>query len=331
MVRLVADDADAASAEAPEAADDVLGPVRVDLEEDGVVHHEPHQLRHVVGPVGVVGNDVSQRGVPPLRIVAAGDVRRVLRVVLGQEREERADHRDRLGFVLRRQVRHAAAAVVGHRAAEVFLGHLFVGDRADDVGAGDEHIAGPLHHDDEVRDRGRIDGASGAGTHDRRDLGHDPRGEHVAQKDVRVTGERLHALLDARPARVVQADDRGAHLHRVIHDLHDLLGERSRERAAEDGEVLGEDEDQPAIDGAAAGDHAIARDLVLAHAEVLALVDHEAIGLAKGPRVDQQLDALARGELAGLVLALDALGSAPLQRALVQLVELLDFLLDRQG
>ena len=37
---------------------------------------------------------------------------------------------------------------------------------------------------------------------------------------------------------------------REIHDLADLLGVGFRERAAEDGEVLGEDVDQPAVDPA---------------------------------------------------------------------------------
>ena len=38
--------------------------------------------------------------------------------------------------------------------------------------------------------------------------GHDARGQRVAQEDVGVAAERHHALLDARAARVVEADDR---------------------------------------------------------------------------------------------------------------------------
>ena len=48
------------------------------------------------------------------------------------------------------------------------------------------------------------------------------------------------ALLDARAARVVEADDRRAVLHREVHDRADLLRVRLAHRAAEDGEVLGE-------------------------------------------------------------------------------------------
>ena len=86
------------------------------------------------------------------------------------------------------------------------------------------------------------------GPEDERDLRHHARGERVAQEDVRVAGEALHALLDARAARVVEADDRRAHAGGQVHDLADLLRVGAGERAAEDGEVLGEDEDLAAVD-----------------------------------------------------------------------------------
>ena len=95
-----------------------------------------------------------------------------------------------------------------------------------------------------------------------------------------------------------------------------------RERAAEDGEVLREDEDLAAVDGAVAGDHAVAEDLLLLHAEVGAAVGDEAVELDEGARVEQQVDALARGELAGLVLLVDALLAAGGEGALVELVQL---------
>ena len=80
--------------------------------------------------------------------------------------------------------------------------------------------------------------------------GIDARRERVAQEDVGVAAEREHAFLDARAARVVEPDDRRAHLHRQVHDLDDLRGVRLRQRSAEDGEVLREDEDRPAVDAA---------------------------------------------------------------------------------
>ena len=84
----------------------------------------------------------------------------------------------------------------------------------------------------------------------------------------------------------------------------------SRQRAAEDGEVLAEDEHQAAVDHAVAGDHAVARDLVVGHAEVGAAVLDEHVPLFEGAVVEQQLDPLARGELALVVLRVDALLAA---------------------
>ncbi len=118
-----------------------------------------------------------------------------------------------------------------------------------------------LDHEDEVGDGGRVHGSAGAGAHDGGDLRDDARGERVAQEDVGVAGERLHAFLDAGAAGIVEADDGSADAHGGVHDLDDLGGVGFRERAAEDGEVLGEDEDQAAFDAAVAGDEAVAVEL----------------------------------------------------------------------
>ena len=95
-------------------------------------------------------------------------------------------------------------------------------------GPGDEHVRRAAHHVDEVGDRRRIHRAAGARPEDRRDLRHDAGGERVAQEDVGVAAERDDAFLDARAARVVEADHRRAVPHREIHDLADLLGDASR-------------------------------------------------------------------------------------------------------
>jgi hypothetical protein len=51
-------------------------------------------------------------------------------------------------------------------------------------------------------------------------------------------------------------------LSRHILDLGDLLRVRLAQRAAEHGEILGENIDRAAVDGAPAGDHAVAGNLV---------------------------------------------------------------------
>jgi len=108
----------------------------------------------------------------------------------------------------------------------------------------------------------------------------------------------------------------------MIHDAHDLLRVRGTERAAEHGEVLREDGDLPTVDLAPAGDDAVAEDLLLLHLEVGAAMLHEPIDLDERARIAKQLDALARGELAALVLLVDALLPATEHSALVHGVEL---------
>ena len=143
-----------------------------------------------------------------------------------------------------------------------------------------------------------------------RDLRHDAGGQHVALEDLGVAAERRDAFLDAGAAGVVEADDGRADLHRLVHDLADLLGVRFGERAAEHGEVLAENEDQAAVDRAVAGHHAVAGHLLLGHAEIGAAVLDEHVPFLEDALVEQELDALARGELALGVLGIDALRAA---------------------
>src|SRR5262245_28339745 len=80
-----------------------------------------------------------------------------------------------------------------------------------------------------------------------------------------------------------------------------------RQGTTEDGEILGEDIDDPAVDGAPAGDDAVTRDLLLLHAEIDAAVLDEHVELLEGAFVQQKLDAFARRELAAPMLRVDAL------------------------
>ena len=46
---------------------------------------------------------------------------------------------------------------------------------------------------------------------------------NIAVKDLSIRGQGVHALLDARPARVVESDDRRTILQRQVEHLADLL------------------------------------------------------------------------------------------------------------
>ena len=194
-----------------------------------------------------------------------------------------------------------------HLGAAQLLGRDgLVGHGLHHVGTGDEHVARVLHHEDEVGHRRRVDVAAGARAHDDGDLRDDAGGHHVAREHLAVAAEGVDALLDAGAAGVEQADDRRTVLQRHVLDLGHLAGVAARQRAAHDGEVLGEDVDDAPVDGAPAGDDAVAGGLLLLHAEVGAGVLDEGVELLEGVLVHQQLDALAGGQLAALVLRVDA-------------------------
>ena len=167
------------------------------------------------------------------------------------------------------------------------------------------------------------------GPEDHADLRDHARRLHVAREDPAVRVERDDAFLDARAGAVVEADDRRADRLGEVHHLVDLLGEHLAERAAEHGEVLAEHEHLATVDRSPTGDDAVGERPGVLDAEPVGAVAGEHVELDERARVEQQLDALAGGELAPLVLALDR-GRAPgVQRLLAQVGELDESLLDR--
>ena len=196
---------------------------------------------------------------------------------------------------------------MGPRAAELLHGHVLAGDRLDDVRSGDEHVGGAVDHDREVGDGGGVDVPAGAGAHDQADLRDDAARVHVPAEDLAVEPERDHALLDAGAGALVDADDRAAGLDREVHDLGDLLAVDLAQRAAEDREVLGEDAHLAAVDGAEAGDHAVAVGALLLQAERGGPVPGQLVELDERALVEELLDPLAGGLAALGVLLLDRL------------------------
>jgi len=187
-----------------------------------------------------------------------------------------------------------------------------------------------LHHEDEVGDRGGVDGAARARTHDQADLRDHARALDVAHEDVAVGAQRDDALLDPRAAGVVDADDRAADLRGQVHDLAHLLGHDLAERAAEDGEVLAEDAHAASVDRAVPGDDGVAPRPVLLHVELMRAVAHEGVELLEGPGVQELLDPLARRVLAARVLLLLGLGGRMRGRG-AELLEAAELLLEALG
>ncbi len=239
-----------------------------------------------------------------------GPRRRAVQIVARDVRHQFADHPQAFGVVVRQKMRHAADAVVRFGAAQLFLGHVLVRDGLDHLRPGDEHVAGALHHEDEVGERRRIDRAARARPHDGGDLRNHAARERIAQEDIGVTGQRRHAFLNARASGIVQPDHRRAGLQRQVHDLANFQRVGFRERSAQHGEILREDVNQPPVNVAVAGDEAVAVDDLLIHSEIGGAMPHQLVHLFECACVQQQIDALARRKLAFLVLPRHALFAA---------------------
>ena len=115
--------------------------------------------------------------------------------------------------------------------------------------------------------------------------------------------------------------------HGLIHDLADLLRVGFAERAADDREVLAEDEDLAAVDRAVAGDDAVAGVAALL-AGVVAAADLQDVELLEGALVQQKIDALAGCELAAAVLVVDPRGAAGLKGLVLHGLEIREVALE---
>src|SRR5208283_445174 len=147
---------------------------------------------------------------------------------------------------------------------------------------GDEHVAGFLSHENEVRDRGRVHSSAGARAHDDRYLWDYSRCPDISIEDLTVSGQAFDAFLDTGSARILNADERKTISVSEIHNLADLLGVGKREASPKHGKVLGKHVHSPAVDSAESGDHAFTWYLGLGHAEIRAAVCHEFVHLFKG-------------------------------------------------
>jgi len=289
------------------------------LGEGAVVDDCLDDLDHVVRHVRAVGDERVESLVVGRHLGQLFELehRSLFEVVLRQVREQLTHVLDRVVLVGAHVVGDTRLGVVRLRATEVFERDVLTGDGLDDVGAGDEHVGGLVDHDDEIGDRGGVDGATGARAHDQGDLGDDARGHDVALEDLAVEAQGGDALLDTGATGVVDADDGAADLHREVHDLDDLLAEDLAQGSAEDGEVLREDAHGAAFDGAVAGDDSVTVGAVLLLTEVDGSVPREAVEFDEAVLVEELLDALAGGLLALGMLLFHGAGGSGVDRVVV--------------
>src|SRR5216684_1617959 len=211
-------------------------------------------------------------------------------------------------------------------AAQGVEGDVFTSGDANHLRAGDEHVADLVDHKGEIGHRRRVNSPAGARSQDQAQLRDQAARLDVAPEDLGVPGQGDHALLDARSARVVDADDRDSVAQGHVHDLDHLLREHLAERAAEDGGVVAEQHHVAAVDLAHAGHDSITRNPLRFQAEALRAMRREDVYFLERVAIHQPGDALAGGELVLGMLTVEPLGVAVpgLVLALAQLIEWID-------
>lgn len=120
--------------------------------------------------------------------------------------------------------------------------------------------------------------------------------------------------MDAGSGAVVDADQRTPGLDREILNLDDLFAVDLAEAAAEHRDVLAEDADLAAVDGAVAGHHTVAERALVLQSEVRAAVPGQRVEFDERALVQQRQDALTGGQLALGVDLLDRRLSDRVQR-----------------
>ena len=207
-------------------------------------------------------------------------------------------------------IRDAGASRVERRAAELLGGHVLPGGGLDERRPADEDRARSLHDHRLVAHRGHVGAAGGARAHHDRDLGDVPRGQScLVEEDppeVLAVGEDVGLERQEGSARVDEVDAREVVLLGHLLGAQVLLDGEREVRAALHGGVVRDD------DAAAALDHADPRDDPgRRRLSVVDLPGGERVQLEeRRAGVDEQVDPLARRELAARAMPLGRLLAA---------------------
>ncbi len=282
----------------------------MNFEETVIINHYFDNLFHIIGLVGIFRHNVVQRVIDAVRRIVGLHPRRIFQIIGRHVRKQGAQVMQTFHIVFTGQMTDAALACMGLGAAQLFGCHIFMGHRFHHIGSGNEHVAGIFDHQDKIGDCRRIDRPAGAGSHHRRYLRNHPGSQSIAQKNFGIAAQTDHALLNARPAGVIQTDQRRPHAQGLIHNFTDFLGKGFGQAAAENSEILGKNKHQPPVDIAVTGHHTIAGIALFIQTEIFGTMTHQHIHFHEAAFVHQVFDAFACGQFALGVLLFDALFAA---------------------
>src|SRR3989441_3750978 len=234
-------------------------------------------------------------------------------------------------LVLCEKVRDSALSVVESCASKLFEINVLIENGFDDVWSRYEHVARLVDHYCEICHCRGIHRASRARTHHSRYLRDHSRGKNVAKEYLSITTQADNPLLDSGPARIVNPDNRDPSLQSQIHDLRDLPSKHFTQRPRENGEVVREQIDRSSVNLAITRHNSVAENLLLGHAEVGGLMNHEPVHFHKTARVHKCDNPLPGGHLSLRMLILDFVLAATFHRSFPEVAELLREFLHRHG
>ena len=193
---LVGYDTNALTIEAGETSDDVLGELRLNLEELSVIGYSTNHLIHIVCLVRIVWDNLVQSIVHAVDRVCALYAWSLFCIVARDVREQALDHLDSLFLCLCCEVGYTTLGCVNRCTTEVLCIDVLTSYGLDNLRTSQEHVRSLLLHDNEVGQTWRVNGTTGARAHDSRNLWDDTRSEDVALEDLTITSEGADTFLN---------------------------------------------------------------------------------------------------------------------------------------
>ena len=312
---VVGDDRHGIAPDVREAAHERVAVERLELGEARAVDDPRDHLAHVERRALVGGDDAGEllgvaRPAPRARSARATERRSRPRFATASRRSASACSSE-----LGERIGHAGDARVHVAAAELLGGHLLAGRGLHERRPGEEDRARALHDDALVAHRRDVGAAGGARAHHGREL-RDAFRRHARlvvedAPEVLAVGEDLGLERQVGAARVDQVDAGQPVLERDLLRAQVLLDREREVGAALDGGVVRDDHALAAVHRADARHDAGAGRLVVVHAERRERRELEPGGVG----IEQQVDALAHGQLAAAAVALQRGRAAALAHA----------------
>src|ERR1044071_5913997 len=109
------------------------------------------------------------------------------------------------------------------RTTEIFQGHLFAGNFLDDRRSGDEHLAGALHHENEISQCRGIRRNANARSHDCGDLWYGAGRDLILIENLTDGSRYIEPFLNSCSGGVVETDNGPANLSSAFDAVSDLF------------------------------------------------------------------------------------------------------------